>query len=89
MSFWDDLQDSLGSIGDLTSTLFNPIGSVANVWATVEGVKQNKKVNDLNYRSGICRTSVFDCIMCFVSTGFGCCDSVYQYKTDAKCCRRQ
>ena len=50
MSFWDTLKDSLGGIGDLTSTLFNPIGSVANVWATVEGVKQNKKVNDLNYQ---------------------------------------
>lgn len=50
MSFWDNLQDSLGSIGDLTSTLFNPIGSIANVWSTFEGVKQNKKVNDLNYQ---------------------------------------
>lgn len=50
MSFWDNLKDSLGGIGDLTSTLFNPIGSVANVWATVEGVKQNKEINDLNYQ---------------------------------------
>ena len=33
-------------IGDL----LNPIGNIANVWATVEGVKQNKKVNELNYQ---------------------------------------
>lgn len=30
--------------------LLNPIGTIANVWATVEGVKQNKKVNELNYQ---------------------------------------
>ncbi len=50
MSFWDTLKDSLDGIGDLASTLFNPIGSIANVWSTVEGVKENKKVNDLNYQ---------------------------------------
>ncbi len=50
MSFWDTLKGSLGGIGDLTSTLFNPIGNIANVWATVEGVKQNTKINDLNYQ---------------------------------------
>ena len=32
------------------SDMLNPIGNIANVWATVEGVKQNKKVNDLNYQ---------------------------------------
>lgn len=50
MSFWDTFKDSLGGIGDTFSTLFDPIGSIANVWATVEGVKQNTKINDLNYQ---------------------------------------
>ncbi len=50
MSFWDNLKDSLSGIGDVFSTLFNPIGTIANVWSTVEGVKENKKVNDLNYQ---------------------------------------
>lgn len=46
MSFSDVLAD----IGGGFSTLFNPIGAIGNLWATVEGVKQNKKVNDLNYQ---------------------------------------
>lgn len=50
MSFWDGLKDALTGIGDSFSTLFNPIGTIANLWSTVEGVKENKKVNDLNYQ---------------------------------------
>ena len=41
--------DVLTNIGNVFSTLFNPIGSIANVWSTVEGFKENKRINDLNY----------------------------------------
>ena len=34
---------------DLSSFL-NPIGSIVNTWATVKGVNENKRVNDLNYQ---------------------------------------
>ena len=32
------------------STILNPIGSAVNTWATVKGVNENKRVNDLNYK---------------------------------------
>ena len=32
------------------STLLNPIGSIVNTWATIKGVNENKRVNDLNYQ---------------------------------------
>ena len=32
------------------STILNPIGSIVSTWATVKGVNENKRVNDLNYK---------------------------------------
>ncbi len=32
------------------SDILNPIGSIVNTWATVKGVNENKRVNDLNYQ---------------------------------------
>lgn len=46
----DWLGDVLDGIGNVFSKLVSPIGTIANVWSTVEGVKENKKVNDLNYQ---------------------------------------
>lgn len=31
------------------SDILNPIGSIVNAWATVKGVNENQRVNDLNY----------------------------------------
>lgn len=44
------LKDLGSGLADVTSTIFSPIASIGNLWATVEGVKENKKVNDLNYQ---------------------------------------
>ncbi len=46
----DWLKDVVDNVGDVFSKILNPIGTIANVWSTVEGVKENKKVNDLNYQ---------------------------------------
>ena len=32
------------------SDILNPIGSIVNTWATVKGVNENQRVNDLNYQ---------------------------------------
>ncbi len=46
----DWLKDVVDNVGNVFSKILNPIGTIANVWSTVEGVKENKKVNDLNYQ---------------------------------------
>ncbi len=32
------------------SDILNPVGSIVNTWATVKGVNENQRVNDLNYK---------------------------------------
>lgn len=32
------------------SDIFNPFGSIVNTWATVKGVNENQRVNDLNFQ---------------------------------------
>lgn len=32
------------------SSILNPIGAIVNTWATIKGVNENKRVNDLNYQ---------------------------------------
>lgn len=44
------LKDLGSGLGHIASTIFSPIATIGNLWSTVEGVKENKKVNDLNYQ---------------------------------------
>lgn len=34
----------------ILSSILNPVGQATQIWATIKGVNENKKVNDLNYQ---------------------------------------
>ena len=50
MSFWDTLKDVGGQILGHLGGALDFIGTGVNAWSTVEGVKEQKRVNDLNYQ---------------------------------------